>query len=1440
MRSDLKPILDLLLPRIENAERLAAIQPKHGQHGKHGRDGRDGKDGIGRDGKDADPALVEKLVTEKVTVAVSEIPRPKDGKNGENVSPDEVRGVIEEVAQGLVAAIPRPKDGIDGKGGPRGFKGDVGPQGPPGPQGLPGEPGEKGDPGPVPKHEWRGSELRFEKPDGWGPYVDLRGPKGGRGGGGGGAGVTGAGGLANLDVVAGGDSSTMSAFTFSNSPSISFGINTAGAITASVAGSVTGMSALNISAGTTSNNRSDIVFSDNNGVTFGLNNGTVTASVQTNYLTTAMQSNAATISNLRFSAGTTSNLLSALTAADGGGVSFGLNAGVLTASVRTDYLTTAMQSNAATISNIKVSAGTQSSNLSALTFNNGNGVSFGLDAGTLTGSVVPGLTNFNASAGTTSGNLSNLVFSNLNGVSFGLDGSTITASVSPAGGGLTNINVSAGTTSQNLSNLVYSDGNGVSFGLNGSTVTASVRTDYLTTAMQSDAATISNIKISAGTSSANLSALTFSNSNGVSFGLNGSTLTGSVATSLTGINLSAGTTSNNLSAFVFSNSNNVSFGLNGSTVTATVTVAAQTAQTVGIYASSQTTGQSSSSTVDARSLSMVGAGIVSVGMSGGSFVISATAGGAQSAIKAFGVSNTGQTAGNTGVSTGVDWVLAGSQSITLSQSTVGGGPNTIWLQHPAWITTAMQSASSSNFAATGFTTTTAAGAVVAGTHDTAGLKLAVPAFLTTAMQSNAVTISNVNLSAGTTSNNLSAFVFSNSNNVSFGLNGSTVTATVTVPAQTAQTIGIYASSQTTGQSSSSSIDARSLSIVGAGIVSVGMSGGSLIVSATAAPGGGITNVNLSAGTTSNNLSAFVFSNSNNVSFGLNGSTVTATATFAQTNQSAIKGFGVSNTGQTAGNTGVSTGVDWVLAGSQSITLSQSTVGGGPNTVWLQHPAWLTTAMQSASSSNFAATGFTTTTAAGAVIAGTHDTAGLKLAVPAFLTTAMQSNAVTISNVNLSAGTTSNNLSAFVFSNSNNVSFGLNGSTVTATVTVPAQTAQTIGLYASSQTTGQSSSSTVDARSISIVGAGIASVGLSAGSFIVSVPSGGGGITNINVSAGTTSNNLSAFTFSNLNGVSFGLDGSTITASIAPGGGFTGSWYALGNTTQSSSSALASYSLNGLGAMTVGFSNGSIQLSAPASSSLVGGNNITISTNGSTISVIGESTYSNVGTNGISLSTNGNTISHMLEAESGGIFPDHMLTNLTAPGNGSMSVQYIQNHLRMTATRLDMLFNWSAGSTTTSNTMAIALTVFGGIYTLNGSTLSSVSSGSTQTTYSYASNSAGTGITGSALRPLSIPINVDMAPGNYYVAMGWSSSASSVGAATTNLGQTQSVLGIAALVTATNYAEWGASTANSKNYLNGVGVYSAAISTVPPSISLSAINQTGANLSRAMIGLIFRA
>lgn len=42
-----------------------------------------------------------------------------------------------------------------------------------------GQPGDPGPAGPIPKHEWKGSKLRFEQPDGkWGKWTDLKGPRG--------------------------------------------------------------------------------------------------------------------------------------------------------------------------------------------------------------------------------------------------------------------------------------------------------------------------------------------------------------------------------------------------------------------------------------------------------------------------------------------------------------------------------------------------------------------------------------------------------------------------------------------------------------------------------------------------------------------------------------------------------------------------------------------------------------------------------------------------------------------------------------------------------------------------------------------------------------------------------------------------------------------------------------------------------------------------------------------------------------------------------------------------------------------------------------------------------------------------------------------------------------------------------------------------------------
>lgn len=281
----------------------------------------------------------------------------------------------------------------------------------------------------------------------------------------------------------------------------------------------------------------------------------------------------------------------------------------------------------------------------------------------------------------------------------------------------------------------------------------------------------------------------------------------------------------------------------------------------------------------------------------------------------------------------------------------------------------------------------------------------------------------------------------------------------------------------------------------------------------AAPPGAPSPVNFSAGTTSNNLASVVFSNSNNVSFGLNGSTVTASI-----------------------------------------------------------------------ATTYAGTGFTTGATAGALLVGTLNTAGLSMGVPAFLTTAMASNAATLSNIRISAGTTSNLLSAFTFNNGNGITFGLDSSTVTAShngLTSQSNQAfsaaggssafQTLGfsdnVYASwTNTNGsvaitelrgsffavgnttQSSSGTQNIDAISFRGEGMVSAGVSNGSIVVSGQP-------VAISGSNGSFTASTFTFGNLNGLSFYTSNGSIVGSYTDAGGagagFSGGMSNLGNTSGTS-------------------------------------------------------------------------------------------------------------------------------------------------------------------------------------------------------------------------------------------------------------------------------------------------
>ncbi len=731
---------------------------------------------------------------------------------------------------------------------------------------------------------------------------------------------------AGIKLQVGTDIISAGTVLFSNSPTLTFGI-IGSTITASVAAGGGNVSIM----GSTGN----ISFANSNGMTFGGNNSTITASYtvpsvtqfqlsadMTNYLgtgatvsflftnqsslfqqtsqmslyqptslmsnyqsagaylTTAMQSNAG--SNF---VNTSQSSLFQQTSQMSNYQSTG------------NYLTTAMQSNAATISNIKVSAGTLSTNRSDIAFNNSNGISFGLDTnGNITATVATNYQSQGAYLTTAMQSQSSSAFVNTSQSSLFQATSLMSNYQSANAGYLTsqsNQAFSASGSSSTFQTLQFGNNNGVSFSISNGSIVGSVATNYqsqgayLTTAMQSNAATISNIKLSAGTLSSNRSDMTFSNANGVSFGLDtNGVITASVAAAAgaqTGISaLSAGTTLMSSGTASFANSNGVSFGINGNTITATVrtdyqssgnylTTAAQSNQVVNSLNGS--TGQISLNVGSSLSASSNGSSITfglasnitTALQSAGAYLTTAMASNASTNFAGIGsaITNGTMTFGTAGLSLNLSNHLttarASNDGIGLNTALTANGvawtvnSSGLSLSIPAFLTTAMQSQSSSNFAGVG-------SAITNGTmtYGTGGLSLNLSNHLTTAMASNAGS-NFVGLNSALTANGVSASI--NSSGISLNFPAFLTTAMQSNQSSNFAGLG-FTTASTAGTNIVATLSTNGLSM---GIPNY----------VTNAAGGGITNVNVSAGTTSQNLSNFVFANSNNVSFGLNGSTITA-------------------------------------------------------------------------------------------------------------------------------------------------------------------------------------------------------------------------------------------------------------------------------------------------------------------------------------------------------------------------------------------------------------------------------------------------------------------------------------------------------------------------------------------------------------------------------------
>jgi hypothetical protein len=207
-----------------------------------------------------------------------------------------------------------------------------------------------------------------------------------------------------------------------------------------------------------------------------------------------------------------------------------------------------------------------------------------------------------------------------------------------------------------------------------------------------------------------------------------------------------------------------------------------------------------------------------------------------------------------------------------------------------------------------------------------------------------------------------------------------------------------------------------------------------------------------------------------------------------------------------------------------------------------------------------------------------------------------------------------------------------------------------------------------------------------------------------------------------------------------------------------------------------------------------------------------------------------------------------LAGTAAVGNGSLGINYYQCLYPVSASRFDILVDVIAATSATALTAAWNFTQQAAIYSSSLSTntagstslLNLLSWGSTTATFSQQSNNAGaTQFSVAGIRPFSVPMNINMQPGEYFVAMVLSSATASVGTATTSLGFSMSnVLGGSNL-TASVYGEITASTVSTLNLQGFAGLYNSTTAGIPVTIANSQIIQTGASQAYGQFAFVMR-
>jgi len=369
-------------------------------------------------------------------------------------------------------------------------------------------------------------------------------------------------------------------------------------------------------------------FANSNGISFGMsgsNEITASYTVPTQSVQTQASGN---IARTGFTSTTTTG-----TAIVGTLNTDGLNLGVPA------YLTAAVGGGG-----VAISAGTQTATSGTVIFSNANGITFGLNNGTLTASAAAAPTAYvssvNGSSGAISLNVGSSLSASTNGssITFGLASNITTALQSANANYLTsqsNQAFSASGGSSTFQTLNFANSNGVTFSNSGGSVVASYTVPIVPTAY------VSSVNGSSGAISLNVGS-------SLSASTNGSSITFGLANNITTALQSAG------NYLTTARASNDAIGLNTAATNVTWTVnSSGLSLNAGGYAGTNTSGNNASLTLNSNGLT-----------------ISVAAPGA--ANYSIGVSNLGNTAGNTGI-TGTRIVFVGTNNISLSQATDANG-----------------------------------------------------------------------------------------------------------------------------------------------------------------------------------------------------------------------------------------------------------------------------------------------------------------------------------------------------------------------------------------------------------------------------------------------------------------------------------------------------------------------------------------------------------------------------------------------------------------------------------------------------------------------------------------------------------------------------------------------------------------------------------------------